>query len=72
LDFQCPVKTINGLLGQWQQTAAAPLERHAGQGNLQGKTTCRTNKKAGARPAFSNQIRVSEDQYFAITGPPQR
>jgi hypothetical protein len=33
-----------------------------------------TNKKAGARPAFSNlkAFGGSEDQYFATTGPPQR
>jgi hypothetical protein len=30
----------------------------------------RKNKKAGARPAFSNQA-IREDQYFATTGPPQ-
>jgi hypothetical protein len=33
-----------------------------------------TNKKAGARPAFSNlkPWKGSEDQYLAATGPPQR
>src|SRR5439155_4114339 len=31
----------------------------------------KANKKAGARPAFSICSGVSEDQYFATTGPPQ-
>jgi hypothetical protein len=30
------------------------------------------SKKAGARPAFRYLFAESEDQYFAITGPPQR
>jgi hypothetical protein len=31
------------------------------------------SKKAGARPAFSGiSFGESEDQYFAMTGPPQR
>jgi hypothetical protein len=29
-------------------------------------------KKAGARPAFSEKFVIGEDQYFAMTGPPQR
>jgi hypothetical protein len=31
-----------------------------------------TKQKAGARPAFSVLLVESEDQYFAMTGPPKR
>jgi|GEM_PF-3723465 len=57
MDFQCGARIINGLLRSWWQLAA-------------GRP--RTNKKAGTRPAFSNEMMSGADQYFAMIGPPQR
>jgi hypothetical protein len=67
-DFQCSVQIINRLLPAWLQSgwSGAMFDEYAGDW---------PNKKAGARPAFRYEIcefRLGQDQYFAITGPPQR
>jgi hypothetical protein len=56
-DFQRSPQAINGLL----EVGFRRRDALAG-----------ANKKAGARPAFSEFRNLDRDQYFATTGPPKR